>query len=403
MSGYVKEKGIVIPMRISRLGLTVLVVVILCTGMVLGSVVTLVPLRVQGQGAGVVDDEATLLEHVYAQASPSVVSIVVRVPADSTLNELLPYIDPDNSGTATPEPSYRYAQASGFVYDDKGDIVTNAHVVDQADRISITFSDGLTFPATVVGIAPDADLAVVKVSDSRATMIPLPLADSDQVKVGSRAIAIGNPFGLNGSMTQGIISAIKRTLPQSQFRIPDILQTDAAINPGNSGGPLLNGDGALIGINTAIRSRVMQSAGVGFAIPSNIVKLMADQLIANGKVEHSYLGVIGSTLTADVDELLGLDITFRGVLVSEVPAGGPAAKAGVRGSTKEAELDGLPVSIGGDIIIAIDDQPLKYFEDMLGYLFTKTKPGQVVKLTVYRDGKNIDLQVTLTARPATNN
>jgi serine protease Do len=390
-------------MRISRLGLTVLVVVILCMGMVLGSVVTLVPLRVQGQGAGVVDDEAALLEHVYAQASPSVVSIVVRVPADSTLNELLPYIDPGDSGTATPEPSYRYAQASGFVYDDKGHIVTNAHVVDQADRISITFSDGLTFPATVVGIAPDADLAVVKVSDSRATMIPLPLADSDQVKVGSRAIAIGNPFGLNGSMTQGIISAIKRTLPQSQFRIPDILQTDAAINPGNSGGPLLNSDGALIGINTAIRSRVMQSAGVGFAIPSNIVKLMADQLIANGKVEHSYLGVTGSTLTADVDELLGLDITFRGILVSTVPADGPASKAGVRGSTKDAELDGDPFPIGGDIIIAIDDQPLKYFEDMLGYLFTKTKPGQVVKLTVYRDGKNIDLQVTLTARPATNN
>ncbi|MCC7208724.1 MAG: trypsin-like peptidase domain-containing protein [Anaerolineae bacterium] len=382
--------------RLSRLVLPAVVAVALTTGVLLGSAFNVSTLQAQGPTA-VVDDQSAILESVYSLANPSVVSIVVRVPASAAINDMMPFVDPRNNQT----PDFQYGQGSGFLYDTNGHILTNAHVVESADRIDVTFSNGLTLEAEVVGIASDSDLAVLKVDPALVPAGPLTLADSDVVQVGQRAIAIGNPFGLSNTMTEGIISAVDRSLPQSTFRIPKILQTDAAINPGNSGGPLLNVDGQVIGVNTAIRSGVQQSSGVGFAIPSNIVRLIADELIATGKVTHSYLGITGQTLTTRLNRALELPLDFRGVLVAEVPAGGPAARAGLRGSANETTINDEVYQIGGDIITAVDDQPVRVFEDLLAYLFTKTNPGDTVTLTLLRDGQEMKVDVTLSERPAT--
>jgi 2-alkenal reductase len=381
--------------RLSRAGLSALIIVTLIFGVLLGSIFSGAPARVQGQDF--VDDETSLLQRVYAQVNPSVVALEVRVPADAQMRSLMPFVDP----SLPTEPRFRLAQGSGFLYDNEGHIVTNNHVVEQADRVTVIFSDGLRLPATIVGTAPDADVAVVKVDPTQiAELTPLTLADSDQVRVGERAIAMGNPFGLNNTMTQGIVSAIGRSLRQQQFSIPQIIQTDAAINPGNSGGPLLNNRGEVIGVNTAIRSNVEQSAGIGFAVPSNIVKLMADQLIATGTVEHSYLGITGTTLTSNIAEALGLDFRLTGVLVNSIVTGGPASTAGLRGATREQSIDGEPVPVGGDIITEIDGMKIRVFEDLLGYLFTRTKPGDEVTLTILRDGETIQVTVRLAPRPA---
>lgn len=382
--------------RLNRAMFTALVVSALLLGMVLGNFIAIVPNRVQGQDF--VDDETLLLQRIYEQVNPSVVALEVRVPADTSLRSIMPFIDP----SLPTEPRFRIAQGSGFLYDRNGHIVTNNHVVEMADRVTVIFADGLRLPARIVGTAPDADIAVVKVDPAQiADLQPLQLADSDQVRVGERAIAIGNPFGLNNTMTLGIVSAVGRSLRQQQFSIPQIIQTDAAINPGNSGGPLFNYRGEVIGVNTAIRSNVEQSAGVGFAVPSNIVRLMADQLIATGKVEHSYLGITGTTLTSDIAEALGLDMRTTGVLVSSVVTGGPAAAAGLRGATRELSVDGEPVPVGGDIITEIDGMQIKVFEDLLGYLFTRTKPGDEVTLTILRNGERMQVTVVLAPRPQT--
>lgn len=382
-------------LRLSRAAFSALIVIALLCGVLLGSLLSAPPVRVQGQDF--VDDETALLQRIYAQVNPSVVALEVRVPANTSLSSIMPFIDP----SLPVEPRFRIAQGSGFLYDRNGHIVTNNHVVEMADRITVIFADGLRLPATIVGRAPDADIAVVRVNPAQIRDLqPLPLADSDKVRVGERAIAIGNPFGLNNTMTHGIVSAVGRSLRQQQFSIPQIIQTDAAINPGNSGGPLFNNRGEVIGVNTAIRSNVEQSAGIGFAVPSNIVRLMADQLIANGKVEHSYLGITGTTLTSNIAEALGLDMRTTGVLVSSVVTGGPAAAAGIRGATRELSVDGEPVPVGGDIIVAIDGMKIKVFEDLLGYLFTRTKPGDEVTLTVLRNGETIQVTVRLAPRPA---
>ncbi|MFN7210775.1 MAG: S1C family serine protease [Aggregatilineales bacterium] len=382
-------------LRLSRAAFSALIVTALLCGMLLGSLLSAPPVRVQGQDF--VDDETALLQRIYAQVNPSVVALEVRVPADASPRSLMPFIDP----SLPVEPRFRIAQGSGFLYDRDGHIVTNNHVIELADRVTVIFADGLRLPATIVGTAPDADIAVVRVDPAQIRDLqPLPLADSDKVRVGERAIAIGNPFGLNNTMTHGIVSAVGRSLRQQQFSIPQIIQTDAAINPGNSGGPLFNNRGEVIGVNTAIRSNVEQSAGIGFAVPSNIVRLMADQLIANGKVEHSYLGITGTTLTSNIAEALGLDMRTTGVLVSSVVAGGPAAAAGIRGATRELSVDGEPVPVGGDIIVAIDGMKIRVFEDLLGYLFTRTKPGDEVTLTILRNGETIQVTVRLAPRPA---
>lgn len=288
------------------------------------------------------------------------------------------------------------------MYDAAGHIVTNAHVVQGTDQVEVTFADGVTMHASIVGIDVDADLAVIKAQGDTSKYAPVSLANSDALQVGDRAIAIGNPFENAGTMTQGIVSGLHRPVQglNQNYTIPDAIQTDAAINPGNSGGPLLNDQGQVIGVNEQIASDVRQSSGVSFSIPSNLVKLVADALIKDGKIEHTYLGIGGGSLTLDVNEALKIAANTQGAFVTQVQPGSPAAQAGLRAGTQTAIIQGQQVVIGGDIIVAVDKQPVHQFEDLTAYLFTKTHVGQVVTLTIIRGGKQMDVQVTLAARPA---
>ena len=252
--------------------------------------------------------------------------------------------------------------------------------------------------------ALDSDIAVIKVQGDASKYQPLQLANSDSLTVGDRAIAIGNPFERSGTMTQGIVSGLHRSVDGlasagqgASYTIPDAIQTDAALNPGNSGGPLLNDQAQVIGVNEQIASQVRQSSGVSFAIPSNIVKMMADGLIKNGKVEHTYLGISGNSLSLDATTTLKLDPNTKGVYVSAVSPNSPAAKAGLKGASTNAAIG--TVAPGGDIIVAVDNQPIKHFDDLTSYLFMKTTVGQTITLTVLRNGQKQDIKVTLAARP----
>jgi S1-C subfamily serine protease len=283
-------------------------------------------------------------------------------------------------------------EGSGFVYDQQGYIVTNNHVVAGGGEIAVAFADGRIAEAQLIGTDPDSDLAVIKVNVPAAELVPVVIADSDQLKVGQIVIAIGNPFGLSGTMTTGIISSLDRELEGGQYIIPDVIQTDAAINPGNSGGPLLDLQGRVIGVNSAIRSAVNSSSGVGFAVPANIVQATVPQIIASGSVSHPWLGISGGDITQSVAEQLGLDSTVHGVLVSSVIAGGPAAEAGLRGSNNFASA--------GDIITNINDHDVQGIEDLIGYLIQHTAVGETVNLQVIRDGNTINIPLTLGARPS---
>jgi S1-C subfamily serine protease len=350
------------------------------------------------KGDTTTDDESDLLKNVYAQVNPSVVSIDVRIPASTTGDSSGSQGNPGGAGA-------QFAAGSGWVYDTAGHIVTNAHVVQGTDQVEVTFSDDTQFHAKIVGIDIDSDLAVIQVQGDASKYKPLQLADSNALVVGDRAIAIGNPFQEAGTMTQGIVSGLHRSvqgLNQSQsgsFTIPDAIQTDAALNPGNSGGPLLNSQGQVIGVNEQIASQVRQSSGVSFAIPSNLTKQVIDKLIASGSIEHTWLGISGLSLSLDVNEAMKLPTETRGVLIESVSPNSPAAKAGLKAGTQQTIVNGGNALLGGDIIVAIDGQPVKRFEDMVSYLFTNTNVGQTVKLTILRGGKQQDVSVTLTARP----
>lgn len=341
-----------------------------------------------------VDYEEQLLVRVYEETSPSVVNIRVRTRVSSGFPGFGDFV--------------QQGQGSGFVWDTQGHIVTNNHVVEDATEIEVTFNDGISLPATLVGADPDSDLAVIKVDPAEHDLKPVKLGDSDSLKVGQRAIAIGNPFGLEGTLTAGIISALGRDLPAGssdsgpvRYRIPDVIQTDAPINPGNSGGPLLNGNGEVIGVNAAIESSTGTSAGIGFAIPVNIVKQVVPALIQTGAYRHPWLGVTVATLSPKVAEAMGLPRKQQGALVIEVTAGGPAAVAGVKPSSRLAQSDGTQVTVGGDVIIRIDDTDIKRSEDLISYLVRRTSVGQQVTLRVLRDGKAMDIKVTLGERPTT--
>jgi serine protease Do len=265
----------------------------------------------------------------------------------------------------------------------------------------------------VVATDPDSDLAVVKVEAPADELRPVQIGDSTQVKVGQLVIAIGNPFGEQNTMTMGIVSAVGRTLPvdsssqsgataQPSYSIPDVIQTDAPINPGNSGGVLVDINGRLIGVTAAIESSTNSSAGIGFAIPSAIVKRVIPVLVKGNQVQHSYLGLSGGSMTPELADAMKLPSTQRGAIVSSVTAGGPAEKAGVKGSTESATINGQAVTVGGDIVVAIGNQRVKSFEDIVAYLASSTEPGQTVPLTVLRQGKEVTLQVTLSARPGSS-
>lgn len=340
------------------------------------------------------------LTGVFNRVNPSVVYIDVVSSRTAVSDQQLPFGLPEGM------PQIQEGLGSGFVWDREGHIVTNNHVVEGAQKIQVTFSDGTTLPATLVGADADSDLAVIKVERDANLLQPVELADSTKVQVGELAIAIGNPFGLQNTMTLGIISALGRTLPAGtngsgrSYSIPNIIQTDAPINPGNSGGVLVDDNGLVIGVTSAIESTSNANAGIGYVIPSEIVAKVVPELIKNGTYQHAYLGISGVSLTPDLANASKLAKDQRGVLVAEVTAGSPAAKAGLKGSTEVVEVDSQQLPSGGDVITAINGVPVQKMEDLISYLETSTSVGQKVTLTILREGKSMELSVTLAARPS---
>jgi len=292
---------------------------------------------------------------------------------------------------------------SGFIYDSNGHIITNHHVVNGGGRLDVTFLDGTVYRASLIGSDPFTDLAVLYVEEvPPEKLVPLPLADSSAIRVGEQIAAIGNPFGLSGSMSAGIISGVGRLIPAQEagdFSIPDVIQTDAPINPGNSGGPLLNLRGEVIGINSAIYSTTGQFAGVGFAIPSNTIYKVVPSLITTGSFQHPWLGVAGRDMTPGIADRLGLEEP-RGFLVMEVVAGSPAAAAGIRGGDEDATIDGMPVKLGGDVIVGVDNQTVRKIDDILVYLQREKTVGDELQLTILRDGQEMNVAAVLGARPS---
>ncbi len=291
-------------------------------------------------------------------------------------------------------------QGSGFVYDDEGHVITNHHVVAGVETVSVKFADGSTHEGTVIGSDPYTDIAVVDVDAPDSLLQPLQLADSDELEVGDGAIAIGSPFGLEQTVTAGIVSALHRqiTAPTESggFSIDDVIQTDAAINHGNSGGPLLDFEGRVIGVNSQIESESGGNVGVGFAVPSNTVERIASQLISGGSVEHAYLGVGIETIPAAVADELGLE---EGAVVSSVSPGTPAADAGLRAATGSQTVDGQAYPTGGDVITEVDGERVRDADELRGLIDAK-RPGDTIELTVLRDGDEESVEVTLGARPA---
>jgi 2-alkenal reductase len=346
-------------------------------------------------GTGTLADYQATLEGVYQKVNPSVVNVDVVISGATSFQGF------QNSGTAL---------GSGFVWDKQGHIVTNNHVVAGASDITVTFADGTVASATLVGADPNSDLAVIQVDVQDSLLQPVEVADSSQVKVGQVAIAVGNPFGLSGTMTVGIISALERSLPvgldnqalQSgpTYTIPDIIQTDASINPGNSGGVLVNDQGQLIGVTAAIESPTRTNAGIGFVIPSAIVKRVVPSLISTGHYAHTWMGISGTTLTPELAKANNLESTQRGALVIDVTNGSPAEQAGLIGSTGGSSVNGGQIPTGGDVIIGIDNRTVNNFEDMVSYLFENTDVGQTVNLTVLRDGKQITVPLKLGSLPS---
>lgn len=291
---------------------------------------------------------------------------------------------------------------SGFVYDLQGHIITNNHVVENAKKITVTFSDENSYNATVVGTDPFSDIAVVKVGTDPLLLHPLSLGNSSALRIGDEVAAIGNPFGLTGSMTSGIVSQTGRLLETpdtARFSIPDVIQTDAPINPGNSGGPLLEMNGKVAGMNTAIQSETGQFSGVGFAIPSDTLSQIVPILIQDGHYKHPWLGISGVSISPDIVSAMGLPVS-QGFLVEYVAKDSPAEKAGLHGADGEKTIDGIKYKTGGDIILGIDDKPVKKIEDILMYLQDQKKVGDVITLQIFRNGQSNNVQLTLQERPS---
>ena len=291
------------------------------------------------------------------------------------------------------------SMGSGFVYSDDGYIITNNHVIDNAEKVTITFLDGESYIAQIIGTDSDLDLAVLKVQPGSTYLQPIPIGDSSQLKVGQEIAAIGNPFGLSGSMTSGIISQMGRLLPQdSGYSIPDVIQTDAAINPGNSGGPLLNMKGEVVGINTAIQSATGEFTGVGFAVPSNTVKEVIPVLIEDGIFYHPWMGISGSDVDPELAKVRELN-SSKGFLIATVIEGSPAEDAGLQGITITKEIDGREYPMDGDIILKIDDVVVRKISDILVYLQREKSIGDEMIMTVNRDGMLIEKVLVLGERP----
>ena len=289
---------------------------------------------------------------------------------------------------------------SGFVYDNLGHIITNAHVVEGASKATVTFLDGTQYDADIVGKDKFTDIAVIKVSEKPRLLHPLQLGDSSQLHVGEPVAAIGNPFGLSGSMTSGIVSQIGRLLPtqDSGFSIPDVIQTDAAINPGNSGGPLLNMKGEVIGINTAIQSMSGEFSGIGFAVPSNTALKIVPSLIEDGEYKHPWIGISGRDIDPELARVLDLK-DAKGFLVITVVDGSPADKAGLKGMTETQVIDGKEYPANGDIILSVDDKEVRKISDILVHLQREKSVGDTMHLGVLRDGEFMNISLELVERP----
>lgn len=374
------------------------------------AVATPVPVQPIQIGPDVEDYETAILSAIYAQVAPSVVN-VETLSLGSSLQRDQSFLFPTPPSGTPIVPEFRIdpdsliprGQGSGFVWDLDGHIVTNAHVVDDADQVQVKFSDGTVTIAEVVGLDAHSDLAVLRIDPEGYPLMPVARGNIDEVNVGDRVAAIGNPFGFEGTLTSGIVSAIGRSIPAlTSFSIPEAIQTDAVINPGNSGGPLLNERGEVIGVNAQIRVSDLGNTGIGFAIPISIVERVVPVLIVEGEYEHSYIGISGNTYSPICAEVLGFPKTIRGAYISAVLSGTPAARAGLRGGTEAVESNLLgvcPEMAGGDLILAIGDQPVTQFDDLLIYLERNTSPGDTVELTILRDGEERVIDVTLAARP----
>ena len=328
---------------------------------------------------------------VYRKALPSVVHIRVSATPDDEANRN-PFVAPE---------FLRQGEGSGFVWDTEGHVVTNHHVIDGAESVTVSFADGTQVSATVLGGDADSDLAVLKLDEDVEDLLAIELGDSSQVQVGQTAIAIGAPFGQEFTMTSGIVSAVGRTIRSSatRFTVPEVIQTDTPLNPGNSGGPLLNRLGEVIGINTQIISRSGINAGVGMAVPVNTARRVVPDLIEHGEYEHSWLGISGRDLDPTQAKLTDLPDGTKGVYIDQVQDGSPADKAGLEGSNASRTADGLEYPVGGDIIISVDDAPVAGFNDLVSYLSNFKRPGDSVTMGVIRDGDEIEVEVTLGTRP----
>jgi len=371
-----------------------------------------------GDAMTIVEAEERVLDNIYTEVLPSVVHLQVtqRGSAMPQFRFELPDVPglpnpfngpngPNGSPFNGPDgetPALR-GEGSGFVWDENGHVVTNNHVVTGAEKVEVVFADGTSAPATVLGADPSSDLAVVKIDVPAGKLAPVELGDSDAVRVGQMAVAIGNPFGLDNTMTAGIVSAVGRTIPNGMngFSIPEVIQTDAPINPGNSGGPLLDRMGRVIGINTQIVSRSGSNSGIGFAVPVNIAKQVVPTLIQSGRVDYAWLGIEGTTLTRTAAEAMDLPGDARGALVVRVIENGPAAKAGLRGGGQAAsDATGADVPVGGDVIVAIDGQPIDNMDDLISHVAAHTRPGERITVDVIRaGGDRATLTITLEARP----
>ncbi len=339
----------------------------------------------QKLNTSIFDIQSQLLNSIFNQVENSVVQITSKVSVPSSPSSLNPP-NPDKEQNTT-------ALGSGFVYDTKGYIVTNNHVVTNSKIVDVTFIDGNRYTASVIGKDPFSDLAVLKIIENLTRpLTPLSIVNSSSLNVGEQVIAIGNPYGLDNTMTTGIVSQTGRLLSEStSFSIPDVIQTDASINPGNSGGPLLNIKGQAIGINTGGLFN-----GVGFAISSNTIIKEIPILIKKGNFTHSYLGLGGATLTSDLtSQFKNLSKTFRGVYINTIVKNATADKAGLHGIT----VDYYGQKHGGDIITAVDKQNITKIDQLIMYIDQHTKPGDIITLTIYRDGHYMDLKANMMERP----
>jgi serine protease Do len=339
------------------------------------------------------NSEALTLPEIFNKTENAVVQITSTSPVSNSLVI--------RNGEQIPQDDV--ALGSGFVYDQDGHIITNHHVISDPDSVEVTFVDGDSYSAKVIGSDPYSEIAVLQITDDgfQKQIPPIKVANSSALQVGEQVIAIGNPFGLSGTLTSGVISQMGRVLPNdiTGYSISNIIQTDAAINPGNSGGPLLNSKGEMVGMNTAIFSNTGVYSGVGFAIPSNMIQKVVSSLLKNGSYEHPYMGISGITLSPEISNASHLNDT-KGILVVDITADSPADIAGIRGGDVLTSVGGQDIRLGGDVIVAVDNQSVRAMEDLLSYLEEQKAVGDNIELSVNRDGKTQHIDLILAARPS---